>query len=288
MTIKDAFELYRTNYILFKNLSQKTDETYQATQKRLLEYFGDFDIEDLTLQDVRNWKFHLDKGRCASTVRGYVICLRVVLKYHRLSGLDVIDPEIIPVPKRIVKVPTFITAKEVDDLICEAGKAIRGYTRLNRTRNQAIISLLYSSGLRVSEACSLDRGSIKDNSFTVVGKGGKARLCFIDERTKNLLEVYLESRTDSHPALFISNQNGKRITAGNVQRVFSIVSYRMGMKVHPHVLRHSFATNLLTNNCNMRYVQVMLGHSSLQTTQMYTHVVDKDLQKIYSEFHTTR
>lgn len=286
MRISEAFDVYRLDFIQFKNLSTKTEEAYSVTEKLLYRFFMDRELESLTLQDIRKWKQWLDKGRCPSTVRGYIICLRMVIKYHKLNGLNCIDHELIPVPKRVIKVPEYLTSEEVDKFIEQASKPIRGYSKLNRLRNQAIISLLYASGIRVSELCKLDRGSVRDDKFTVVGKGGKARLCFVDARTKLLLHKYLASRTDNHPALFISNQNGLRITPNNIQRTFLIISGRYGKQYHPHLLRHSFATNLLQNNCNMRYTQVMLGHSSLATTEIYTHVVDRDLQEVYAKFHT--
>jgi site-specific recombinase XerD len=285
MTILEAFNHYISDYILFKNLSKNTEEAYLCTAKLLFTYFGESQIEELTLQSIRRWKQWLDKGRCQSTVRGYVICLRVVLKYHRQIGLNVIDPETIPVPKRLYKVPQFISADEVKTFIQEAGKPIRGYSKLNRIRNQAIISLIYSSGVRVSECCRLNIGDMRNRTFTVVGKGGKPRLCFIDERTERLIGLYITMRKDNSPALFVS-KTGQRIRPNNVQRFFQLISSRCDMQIHPHTLRHSFATNLLNNNCNMRYVQVLLGHSSLATTQMYTHVVDRDLQDIYAQYHT--
>jgi site-specific recombinase XerD len=203
--------------------------------------------------------------------------LRVVLRYLRSRGYNVLDPETIPIPQRNHKVPNFITSEEVTRLIAAT----------SNLRNKAIVSLLYSSGIRVSELCALDRTDIHDdNTFTVVGKGGKARLCFIDKRTANLLSKYLTQRTDNNPSLFVGKYDTHRITSGNVQEIFRYLRKNSGIQCTPHTMRHSFATNLLRNNANMRYVQVMLGHESLQTTQMYSHVTDPDLQRIYAQYHT--
>jgi site-specific recombinase XerD len=153
----------------------------------------------------------------------------------------------------------------------------------------AIISMLYATGIRVSELCNLDRTDIKEqNSFTVVGKGGKARLCFFDDRTRCYLNAYLQLRSDDKEALFISTHNDLRITPGNIQEIFRRTWKRAGLSspVHPHTLRHSFATNLLRNNANIRYVKDMLGHASLDTTMMYTHVVDEDLRRVYMAHHS--
>jgi site-specific recombinase XerD len=226
---------------------------------------------------VSKWKEHLCKTRCNATVRNYIIKLRVVLDYQYKQGTDCLNPETIPVPQRSDTVPAFITKEEVAKLIDAS----------LRVRSKAIISLLYSSGIRVSELVNLNRADIKDDSFTVIGKGGKARLCFIDKRTKDYINEYLNKRTDNHPALFISSQQVKRMNPTNVQLIVRKAACRADLgHITPHTLRHSFATNLLRGNCNVRYVQELLGHASLQTTQMYTHVVNEDLHRIYTEHHT--
>jgi site-specific recombinase XerD len=287
MRITEAFDAYRSDVIVFKNQSGKTEENHYVCMRALIKYFGDIDIESLSFAMVRDWKLDLDKSRSIETTRNYIIKLRVVLTFCRSRGINCLRPEDIPVPKRSSRVPDFVTPEEVQRLIdgCDVPRS----RRLNRLRNRTIISLLYASGIRVSELCGLDRSSIHDdNSFTVIGKGSKARLCFLDERTSAYLSDYLRSRPDNHPALFVSDHNIARITPGGVQEIFKFARRRAGIPVpvHPHTMRHSFATNLLRNNTNIRYVQVMLGHASLETTQMYTHVVDKDLQAIYQSHHT--
>jgi site-specific recombinase XerD len=284
VTLYEAFELYRRDYIVFKGQSSRTEEAHIYVMNSLIGHAGNIDIEALSFSHIRTWKTNLEKTRSADTVRTYIIRVRVVLDYLKRSGFDVLDPDIIPVPKRIDRVPRFISKDEVSQFI-QSAQCNRG-SKLNRLRNQAIISLLYCSGLRVSELCKLNRGDIKDNSYTLMGKGGKARLCFVDERTSSLVNEYLSLRTDGNQALFICAQNGLRITKGNIQFIFRTCSKRSGIQnVHPHTMRHSFATNLLKNNCNLRYVQELLGHASIQTTQIYTHVVNQDLKNIYKQYH---
>jgi len=237
-------------------------------------YFGDIDMSSLTFPMVRNWKQEMDKSRSPETVRNYIVKLRVVLSYVQLHH-DCLDPNQIPIPKRMDKVPAFLTKEQVAQCI----------NATQRIKNKAIVSFLYASGIRISELCSLNRDQLHDNTFTVVGKGGKARLCFIDQRTIELLNQYSMTRTDNLAALFLSD-SGKRITAGAVQDTFRTIRKQTGLEVHPHTLRHSFATDLLTNNTNLYYVSKMLGHSSVQTTQQYLHVVDQDLRAIYAQHHT--
>lgn len=277
MRLSEAFDLYKQDVIDFRNLSYSTEEQHYGALKLLVEFLGDIDVETLTFSQVRDWKHHIEKNRSPRTVRGYIIKLRVVLGYLSKIGLSVLDTDLIPVPKVVDSLPTFMSSEQVSTLI----KQTRG------VRAKAIISLLYASGIRVSELCAMNIGDIHDRSFTVVGKGGKARLCFLDKRAEHYIDKYLATRTDNNPALFISYVSKKRMTPGNVQTIFRNARDRgKADNIHPHVLRHSFATNLLKNNTNMRYVQVMLGHQSLQTTQMYTHVVDEDLRAIYEKHHT--
>jgi integrase/recombinase XerD len=277
MLVSEAFEQYRRDVIVFSNQSPKTEESHLICMRGFIAFAGDIQVEDLEFEIVRKWKEQLSTTRSPLTVRGYIIKLRVVLAFLKSRGIESLDPATVPLPKRINQVPTFCTPDEVETLIA-ATKVVR---------NKAIISLLYASGIRVSELCSLNRDSIKEGTFTIIGKGGKARLCFIDQRTEDYVQKYLDARSDNNSALFLSTQNKLRISPGNVQEIFRYARKRSGLEsVHPHTMRHSFATNLLRNNANMRYVQVMLGHESLQTTQIYSHVVDTDLQRVYREYHT--
>lgn len=275
MVLSEAFGLYASSVITFRNQSDKTLESHNVCLSLLVQYFGNVEIETLTFEDIRRWKVHLDKTRCDSTVRGYIIKLRVVLGFHFNNGLNCLSPDQIPVPHRTDTVPIFLNKDQIQILIDST----------ERIKNKAIISLLYSSGIRVSELCSLNRDSIQDNSFTVVGKGGKARLCFVDQRSQNLIKAYLKTREDNDNALFLTDA-GYRIRPQTVQETFKSVRKRSGIQCHAHTLRHSFATNLLQSNTNLYHVQQFLGHRSLQTTQQYLHVVDMDLQNVYKKHHT--
>ena len=139
-----------------------------------------------------------------------------------------------------------------------------------------------------SEGISLDRTSIQDRKFQVIGKGSKLRICFIDERTEKLMKEYLETRDDDCPAMIVSFTNKERVTPTNIQLLIKIAAKNAGIEKHvtPHVLRHSFATNFIKNNGNIRYLSVMMGHASVNTTAIYSHVVDNDLEKQYKLFHT--
>lgn len=278
MLISQAFDSYEHNYMAIRHQSIRICQTHTVTRRMLIQILGDKDMADVTVEDIALWAKMLRKTCCQNTVRNYVIRFRVVTEYLALIDVPCIKTAIIPVPKREATIPAFLTAKEVKKMIDCA----------YNVRNAFVISLLYSSGIRLSEMIQLNRGSIVDKRFTVIGKGKKTRLCFIDDRTQRLMEKYLATRSDRCEALVISAINKSRMTPTNVQLLIKNSAIRAGIakKVTPHTLRHSFATNFLKNNGNMRYLSTMLGHASLDTTMMYTHVVDNDLERQYRRYHT--
>ena len=278
MLISEAFDLYERNYMAIRQQSRRICETHAVCRRQLVELIGDKDMADLTVSDISEWAKQLKKTRCANTVRNYITRLRVVADYIDLLGLPTLKAALIPIPKREPSVPAFLTAQEVSMMIDSA----------YNIRNAFTISLLYSSGIRLSEMIQLNRGQITDRRFTVIGKGSKARLCFIDERTESLMDEYLATRDDSSEALIVSAVNKRRMTPTNVQLLIKNSAKRAGIakRVTPHTLRHSFATDFLKNNGNMRYLSAMLGHASMDTTMMYAHVVDNDLQAQYEKYHS--
>jgi site-specific recombinase XerD len=279
--ITDAFSAYRSDVIVFRNQSFKTEEAHHIALKSLLLFLGnDIRIVELDFEMVRNWKLWMEARQLSAlTVRGYLIKLRVVLGYMHLKGVDCLDPALIALPRRKEVIPQVLTPVEIAKLI----------ESTNKVQNKCIISLLYSTGLRVSELCSLNRDDVKQEFFTVNGKGGKNRLCFIDKRSRKFINVALKARQDNDPALFLSPQNKRRMTPGNVQEIFKCARKRAGFTfpVHPHTMRHSFATNLMVNGCHVYSLQKMLGHANLQTTAQYLHLFDSELKDNFVKYHTT-
>ena len=287
MNITGAFALYKNNYLLIKGSARRILEGNDYVAKTIVDAVGDKDISQLTIDDVSLWVHSIQERRKAdgsvvsrspNTIRNDIIRLRVILDYMRLRGYDCLNPRLIPVPKREDNVREFLTATEVALMIDNAFSL----------RNKFVISLLYSSGIRLSEMISLNRDSIKDRRFQVVGKGKKARLCFIDERTEWLMWAYLSSRNDDCPALVVSAIYKERMTPTNVQLIVKNTALRAGISKHvtPHVLRHSFATNFILNNGGIRHLSIMMGHSSINTTALYTHVADNELEMQYKKYHS--
>jgi integrase/recombinase XerD len=285
MTLTEAFELYRSEYILDTNQSRKTEENHVYALKSLVRFFGDIQVSDLTRAMVRAWKSDLEaKNRAPNTIRGYVVKLRVVLKYLRTEGHDCLDPDKVPVPKRSGGKIDFVLPEDIVKLLQACDNP--GAKHINRARNKAIVALLFSSGLRVSELCRLDRSHMRTDTFSIETKGGEYNVFFTDPVARGYVEDYLKMRRDNNLALFVSDLNKLRITPDNVQEVFRTLRKHTGLNVRPHVMRHSFATDLMRNGADIRYVQSMMHHKNIQTTAQYLHVEDAELHALHGKFHT--
>lgn len=285
MTLTEAFDLYRLEYILDNNQSRKTEENHQYTLKSLVNFFGDIEIEELTRPMVRQWKSNLEsRNKAPNTIRTFVIKLRVVLKYLRTEGYSCLDPEKVVTPKRPNGTVNFVLAEDIKRLIeaCD----VPGSKYINRARNKALVALLFSTGLRVSEVCRLDVAHVKTDSFSVKTKNGDNEVFFIDAMARQYVNEYIAMRQDNNPSLFVSDIGKLRMTPGNVQEVFRNLRRFTGLNVRPHVMRHSFGTDLMINGADIRYVQAMMHHKNIQTTAQYLHVVDKELEGLHAKFHT--
>ncbi len=293
LTISEAFEIYRQEVIVYKNQSAKTEEMHNCALKSLINFIeDDIPLSKLTFDIVRKWAADLSRTRASNTVRGYILKLRVVLRHMQRHNCEVLNYELVAVPKRESHVVDYLEVWEVKSLLSATFKKSPGYSKFKRYRNRAIVALLFSAGLRNGELCRLDRHQIKDgiNSFTVIGKGDKPRVCFIDDVTHQYIKEYLELRDDPYPALFVAEQKKgrERLKPGSIQLIIKNCSKKAGLSkdVHPHTLRHSFATDLLRKNTNLAYIKDFLGHANIQVTMTYTHIVNEDLRAIHKAKHT--
>lgn len=280
MRIQTAYTRYMSEYLLLKGCDKSELVHIRAGARWFVEIVGNIHLSELTLDDVAKYAAglgHYNGNRSQNTIRVYLIKLRTVLKYWRLRGEDVLDADMIPIPKPIPTTPAYLTKEEVDRVIVESPNI----------RTKFLISLLYSSGIRVSEAYTLNRDTIRDGMFTVIGKGKKERLCFIDARTEYFMEKYLESRTDRSEALIATNF-GNRASVQTLKAIVHSAAVKSGInkKISAHTFRHSFATNYVSNNGNLKHLATMMGHSSTKTTEVYTHIVDYDLLREYREHHS--
>ncbi len=279
-----------------KNRSQKTLENYDHYLKRFLIFTKVKNPSDINLEMVRKYRIHLNritdndgKSLKKTTQNYHVIALRAFLKYLAKQDIKTLSAEKIELGKNPERDITFLNSDEVKRLL----SAPKG-DDLSPLRDKAILETLFSTGLRVSELCSLNRDStnIKNGEFSVLGKGGKMRIVFLSDSAKEAIKKYLLKREDVDNALFVRNTNHKkenlRLTERSIQRIIKKYAQKAGIvkNISPHKLRHSFATDLLQNGADIRSVQSMLGHSSITTTQIYTHYSDKHLKEIHKKFHS--
>lgn len=283
--------------------SLKTVRNYDAYLERFFAQTNAKYPKDITDDSIREFRLWLnrqegrrERGMSAGTLKKktqnyYLIALRIFLKYLMKRGIEALSPDRIELAKVSERSLDLISIDELERLL----KAPDG-DDVKSLRDKAILELLFSTGLRVSELCSLPRDiDLKKDEFSVRGKGEKVRVVFLSDSAKEAVKKYLAKRGDMEDVLFvgtgsIGKKKGKitHLTTRSVERIVAQYAIKAGIskKVTPHVIRHSFATDLLGNGADIRSVQMMLGHASISTTQIYTHITDKALRDIHKRFHS--
>lgn len=291
-----------------KNRSIKTRENYERYLKSFISFAKIENPQDITLDKVMQFRLHLareskdGKNLKRITQSYYIIALRNLLKFLIKRDYTVLSPDKIELPKIARRQIEIIEYKELERLLNAPNlNSFRGL------RDKAILETLFSTGLRVSELCNLDRYiNLERGEIAVRGKGEKIRVVFISDDAKKAIKDYLNKRSDTLDKLFISlakentpptggegakppNVIGK-ITSRAVQRMIDLYKRKAGItkKITPHQIRHQFATDLLMNGADLRSVQELLGHSNISTTQIYTHITNKQLKEVHEAFHGKR
>jgi site-specific recombinase XerD len=279
-----------------KGRSLKTITNYDRYLSKFFEYSSQGgqapikDPKDITDDVVQKFRLHLNRKELKrKTQNYYLIALRMFLKYLSKKEVMSLAPEKIELAKVPERDLDLITEQELRRLMDAPDDEIKGL------RDKAILELLFSTGLRVSELCSLNREHITENQtgeFSIRGKGEKVRVVFLSDTAKMSIMKYLKERVDLDEALFVSlqtatNKEPSRLTSRSIERIIKHYAIKAGIskKVTPHVIRHCFATDLLSAGADLRSVQSMLGHANITTTQIYTHVTDKHLRDIHKAFH---
>lgn len=274
-----------------KNRSPKTRENYERYLKL---FFGEVNIKslkDITEERVRSFRVVLARKDIKKNTQSYyVIAIRNFLKYLIKHKHNVLSPDSIELPKVSRRDIEVLDYGELERLL----KSPKG-DDIRSIRDRAILETFFSTGLRLSELCSLPRYiDLERGEVSVRGKGDKLRIVFLSDGAKKSIKEYLKKRTDPEEFLFLSlSKSGKtlgKITPRSVERLIDRYARAAGIpkKVHPHQLRHSFATDLLINGADLRSVQSLLGHANVSTTQIYTHLTNKELREVHEAFHGTR
>lgn len=301
MQLSEAKRQFLEYLEIERGRSIKTIENYDHYLSVFLTFAKIENPDKLTEELVREFRLWLNRQpgtKVGSRVEPlkrrtqnyYLIALRAYLKFLRRRGIESLNPERIELAKVPERSLDLITPTELKRLLMSPD-----LTTSIGLRDRAIFELFFSTGLRLSELCalSIDDVDLTRDEFSVRGKGDKVRVVFLSDEAKRTIAAYLSKRRDMADALFIQyGKNAKaakdlRLSPRAVQRMFKGCAAKAGItrKVTPHVLRHSFATDLLSNGADLRSVQALLGHANIATTQIYTHVTDKHLRDVHRKFH---
>jgi site-specific recombinase XerD len=305
--LKELKQMFLEYVEIEKGRSLKTVRNYDHYLSRFLKQTkvtSPADINDSVVREFRLWlnRQSAGPGRKADTLKKktqnyHLIALRSFLKYMARNGVKSLAPDRIELAKVPERSLDLITSAELDRLLTAPDTST-----LRGLRDRAMLELFFSTGLRVSELASLPRDiNLKADEISVRGKGDKVRVVFLSDGAKMAIQAYLDKRDDMDEALFVqvANKAGKdamakrdtmRLTTRSIERIVKQYATQSGIskKVTPHVIRHSFATDLLSNGADLRSVQALLGHAHIGTTQIYTHVTDSHLRQVHKKFHNNK
>lgn len=285
---------FLTYLIVVKGLSKNTVESYQRDIQKLSLFFekkGISNIEQVEYKHILDFLSDLkEKDLGARSVVRALVSIRQFFKYLLIENIIKNDPTfLIRTPKTKRTLPQVLSIEEVEMLLASPDE-----TTLKGLRDKAMIEILYATGIRVSELVGLGLNDVNFELGYLVayGKGSKERMVPIGEKAKNKLREYLDtgrpnllkSRTSVN--LFITRL-GKKMTRQGFWKIIKNHTIRSGItkKISPHTLRHSFATHLLERGADLRAIQIMLGHSDISTTQIYTHIDRERLKEVHKKYH---
>ncbi len=307
-SLEEKMAEFRDYLIIEKGLSDNTKRNYEFYLTRLAAFVEERGVdspEGLTKETVRKFRIYLNdlekKGEKLrkNTQNYHLIALRGFLKYLIKRDIKTLEPDKIELAKQEPRQVSFLEGPDLERLL-EAPLTINPpLPEAIKKRDKAILELFFSTGLRVSELTKLkiENVNLTKDEFTVRGKGSKLRVVFLAPEAKYWIKQYLEIRKDFNPYLFVGHDKAakgrsseKNLAPRSVQRLIQKYSKVAGItkKVTPHTMRHSYATDLLINGADIRSVQAMLGHASITTTQVYTHITDQQLREVYKAFHGKR
>ena len=306
--VRRQLDEFLTSLELEKNASEKTIRNYRFYLKRFLDWMKISKPQDITSEAIKQFRLRLNRmqsGRDGellkkSTQNYHMIALRAFLKYLTKNDIEVIAPEKISLMKQEERQVSVLEPEELARLL-EAPLTLTKDPIIS-VRDKAILETLFSTGLRVSELASLskDQMNLNKDEHTIRGKGRKLRLVFLSKDSRKWIADYLKLRHDSNPALFVRNdrashlgkhnneeEEAEALTPRSIQRIVQRYAKASGItkRITPHTLRHTYATDLLMNGADIRSVQTMLGHASITTTQIYTHITNRQLKDVYHAFH---
>ncbi len=299
-------EDFLTYLELTKNRSRRTMASYRFYLERFFAQMHITRPEQISRQTVKQYRLILNRWEDAhgytlakSTQNYHLIAVRAFLKYLAKEDIAALAPETVELMRMPERQVDFLEASDLEALLAQPLKTKN--LRIIQMRDKAMLETLFSTGLRVSELVSLERSQVhaKKEEISVRGKGSKIRVVFLSQQARYWIQEYLGLRRDNAPQLFLRHDragsaavvdDGKPLTPRSVERLIARYARLAGITKHvtPHTMRHSYATDLLMNGADLRSVQALLGHASITTTQIYTHVTDRQLREVHKAFHARR
>lgn len=258
-----------------KNLSKHSLKLYKQVVRDLSKIAGTDKVEELRIEDIYKYSDYLKKkGVSDSTVKLHLVIIKTILNFLKNLGVQCL-------PSVLIDLPTVSYKKRN---IGAVGDIQKMEEEMKNIRDKAIFAVLKSSGMRISELVSLKIKDIEQTHIPIIGKGGKTRLVFISDEARELIKTYLEKRKFQNSEwLFTGLTAGKHITTAAVQKIFREAGKKMGIKISPHMIRHSFATKILQSGCPINKIQELLGHSSIVTTSIYLHSSNEELYEVWKK-----
>ena len=290
-----------------KGLSDKTQENYQRYLQKFASWLEktkktNIRPHELTPDDIWNYRLYLSRskhyrGKSLKKISQnyYLIALRALLSYFTAKDIVSLPADKIKLPKDAKKenVVKFLSLEQIEKLLLAPNTK-----KPSGLRDKSVLEALFSTGLRVAELVALNKEQFnniknkKDLELSIIGKGSHPRTVYFSERALSWLKKYLETRKDKEKALFINYRSKKdaerRLTRRSVERIVKKYTILAGVPIFttPHTLRHSYATDLLSQGVDLRTIQEFLGHRSITSTQIYTHVTSKRLREVHRKYHS--
>tara|TARA_Y100000310_G_C20666155_1_gene807604 strand:- start:1229 stop:2176 length:948 start_codon:yes stop_codon:yes gene_type:complete len=302
--IKEHIKDYLDWLDIEKGLSSKSQQNYHNFLKRLLSWISQQNLQDLTphtlsLDHIRQYRLYLSRTLSLkkSTQNYYLIALRSLLQYFSEHSIDALPPDKIKLAReKEERQVRFLTLEQLEQLF-----AAPDTSTFHGLRDRTILETFFSTGLRIAELIALNKEQIhfpedlaEELEISIKGKGGRIRPVYFSKRALEWLKEYLAKRTDNHDALFVTykseekKKEPRRISPRLIQEVIKRYAVKAGISpdlVTPHVLRHSFSTDLLAKGVDIRTLQEFLGHKNIAATQIYAHLTSKQLREIHKKFH---
>ncbi|MBI2589613.1 tyrosine-type recombinase/integrase [Candidatus Berkelbacteria bacterium] len=288
MQLSQAIRRFLEDCELAQGLAPRTIENYEHYLGRFLDFTHNINVGALTDEHVRTYRLKLNERELSRATQNYhLVALRALLGWLAKQNIRTLSSERIDLPGAETIEVNFLDREHLAKLLAAPNLRVQ-----KGKRDQAILETLFSTGLRVAELVRLDRQEVENREeVSVVGKGRKRRVVFLSPGAQSAIKTYVAARTDDDPALFVrikrNGESGGRLTPRTIQRLIQGYAAQAGLAEHvtPHTLRHSFGTDLLRSGADLRSVQALLGHSSVATTQRYTHLTDQHLHEVHKAFH---